>query len=111
MIEKSESILIWEDLQGLSVSHFCDDCLSCDEIFSFTRDGAGYLRRVVRLKKHIRKLKLDDIHIPLNTYNLHSFLNKRKKVGGLWASMVSYEKKVVKLCVLEMLTLRGTLAY
>ena len=46
----------------------------------------------------------------LNTYNLHSFLNKRKKVGGLWASMVSSEKKVVKLCVLAMLTLRGTLA-
>ena len=31
------------------------------------------------MKKHIRKRKLDDIHILLNTYNLHSFLNKRKK--------------------------------
>ena len=111
MIEKSESILILEDLQGFTVFHFCDDCLSCDEIFSFTRDVAGYLRRVVRHKKHICKLKLDDIHMLLNTYNLHSVLNKGKKVGGLWASMVSSEKKVVKLCVLAMLTLRGTLAY
>ena len=70
---------------------FVMSVLSCDEIFSFTRDVAGYLRRVVRHKKHIRKLKLDDIRMLLNTYNLHSFLNKRKKrlvgCGPPWCPM------------------------